>query len=186
MSYRISGLPVIALALCLLAGCDGRAPAGEALDATVAEAARDSLIKADLAFAELALNEGLPQAYLRYLADDAVQLPDGDLPIAGKEAIYENIVAVAESAEFSLTWEPVAAEVSAAGDLGYTWGVYYFEALDENGEPLSYEGKYANVWRKAPGGNWQILLDISNQNRVDYVDDLSSGADDAGRLTDAP
>jgi ketosteroid isomerase-like protein len=173
MSYRLVGLAGLMPALVLLAGCDSGSPAVDNIDVAAMEAARDSLIDADLAFSALAQEQGLPAAYLQYLAEDAVQLPDGDLPIAGKDAIYANIIAVVESGQFELSWEPFAAEVSAAGDLGYTWGAYYFAALDDDGQRVSYEGKYANVWQRLADGNWQILLDISNQNRADYVDDTA-------------
>ena len=181
MSDKANLAAGIILTAVLLAGCDSRAPAPANNSATDREAARESLIEADLAFSQLAVEKGLPEAYLEYLAEDAVQLPDGDLPIAGKDAIYANILAVTGSSDFELSWEPIAAEVSAAGDLGYTWGTYTFEALDEAGERVAYEGKYANFWERTAAGYWRILLDISNQNYSDYSDDLNSVEGEGGQ-----
>ncbi|MDP6436106.1 MAG: DUF4440 domain-containing protein [Gammaproteobacteria bacterium] len=169
MKLRFPGWHGLMLILVLVAACEGPISEEAAKPQVVdPDAERASLIQADLDFGDTALQQGLAPAYLQFLADDAVQLPDGDLPIEGRDAIYENILLATEDGSFSLSWEPVAAEVSASGDLGYTWGGYRFEAQDESGQPVSYEGKYANFWRKSAKGRWQIVLDISNQNQVAY------------------
>lgn len=175
MSNKIVAWGAISLFLMLIFACEGGSPGDAQRQGIDVGAERASLIQADLDFAELAASAGLAEAYKQYLAEDAVQLPDGDLPIAGRQAIYENIVLAIQSNEFLLTWEPIAAEVSASGDLGYTWGAYFFEAEDEAGEPFSYEGKYVNIWSKRADGSWEIVLDISNQNLVEYYDDLDQG-----------
>ncbi len=183
------------LATMLVAACDGQVSGGTAKPRTIdLDAERASLIQADLDFGDTAGEQGLAPAYLQFLAIDAVQLPDGDLPIEGRDAIYENILLATKNDNFSLSWEPVAAEVSNSGDSGYTWGGYRLETQDETGQPLSYGGKYANFWRKSAEGRWEIVLDISNQNQVDYDfypdPDLDLNADgveydDAG-LTNEP
>lgn len=135
-------------------------------------ALREELLQADRDFSALALEQGVARAYERFIAGDAVQLPDGGMPLAGKRAILENVEASVGDIEFSLSWEPVDALVSASGDLGYTWGVYYLETVGEDNEMYPTEGKYANVWLRSATDGWQVLLDISNQNEPPFPDDL--------------
>jgi len=161
-----------------VASCDGvgdgarmsAKPAESPVD-TGAEQARTGLLARDLAFGNTVAERGLAEAYRLFLAEDAVQLPDGDWPLRGRDAIYEQILAATQGSEdsnFALSWKPEAAEVSAAGDLGYTWGTYWLELVDEDGDPAVVEGNYVNVWRKSAGGVWEVIVDISNQIAVDY------------------
>ena len=53
--------------------------------------------------------------------------------------------------------------VAQSGDLGVTWGAYYFESVDELGAPFISEGKYVFVWRMIDG-EWKLVLDISNES----------------------
>ena len=154
----------MSLLACTPGDTDGERP-GPAVDA------RQQLLEADYAFSELALEAGIEAAYGEYLAEDATQLPDGGLPLSGKESIMANLIASAADTEFALSWEPAAAVVSREGDLGYTWGNYFLESVDEEGRLFTAEGKYANVWRRDQG-EWKVILDISNQNEAPYPDEL--------------
>jgi ketosteroid isomerase-like protein len=128
--------------------------------------AREALLEADRAFAQRAIESGIEAAYDEFLSEDAVQLPDGGAPLAGKAAIMANVADAAAAADFELSWAPAQAQVSASGDLGYTWGRYFLEGVDAEGQPYADEGKYANVWARDAGGDWRVVLDISNQNEL--------------------
>jgi len=134
---------------------------------------RDALLAADRAFAERAVNVGIEEAYEEFLSDDAVQLPDGGAPLTGKAAIMANVAEAAAAADFELTWAPTAARVSTSGDLGYTWGRYYLDGIDVDGQAYTDEGKYANVWARDANGEWRVVLDISNQNEVMVIGDFA-------------
>lgn len=162
------GLTLSLLLTLLTVACS--APEGESVAPDPA-ALREELLQADRDFAALAFDQGVAQAYARYIAADAVQLPDGGMPLSGKQAILENVEASIGDMEFSLSWDPVDALVSASGEFGYTWGFYYLETPGNDGQLYAYEGKYANVWRRNAGG-WEVLLDISNQNEPPFPDEL--------------
>jgi ketosteroid isomerase-like protein len=140
------------------------------------EQAREALLEADRGFAQRALEAGIEAAYEEFLSEDAVQLPDGGAPLAGKTAIMANVAEAAAAADFELSWAPAQAQVSASGDLGYTWGRYFLDGVDAEGQPYSDEGKYANVWAREADGRWRVVLDISNQNELLMISDFS-GAD---------
>lgn len=160
-----------AAALALLTACDGMPGGAPPVPVIDLELERESLLQQDLRFADVAYEEGVAEAYRRFMAEDAIQLPDGDLAIGGRDAIYANMLAITDGVEFSLTWEPIKAEVAASGDLGYTWGIYYYESLDEIGAPFVAEGKYVYLWRKN-GGRWELILDITNKTEP-YYDGLA-------------
>jgi ketosteroid isomerase-like protein len=121
------------------------------------EAARSALLEADRAFARTSLAKGTRAAYLAYLADDARILRDGLMPIAGRVAIRQAFSS-SQRPEL-LVWEPARAQVSRAGDLGYTYGS---SGVKEDGPKgmISDPGHYLRIWEKAPGGSWKVVLDL--------------------------
>jgi ketosteroid isomerase-like protein len=151
----------------LLTACDGMPTRGPAQPVVDIEQERQALFQQDMRFADVAYKEGVAEAYRRFMAADAIQLPDGGFAIEGRELIYEDLLAITGEMDFSLTWEPVKAEVAASGDLGYTWGFYYYEAVDEMGAPFVAEGKYVYLWRKN-NDRWELILDITNQTEPYY------------------
>ncbi len=157
----------------MLAGCGSSEQAGAVVDAVAdTQSLREELLQTDYAFSAMAFDQGVERAYERFLAEDAVQLPDGGLPLNGKQDIMANVAASVGDIEFSLSWEPEDAAVSASGDLGYTWGYYYLESSGEDGQAYTAEGKYANVWRHSAADGWQVLMDMSNQNEPHYFEEL--------------
>ncbi len=60
-----------------------------------------------------------------------------------------------------LSWQPQKADVAAAGDMGWTWGTYFYEA-EQNGEIKKQYGKYINIWEKQTDGSWRVVVDIGN------------------------
>ncbi len=119
------------------------------------------LLETDQAFAEAAFTDGAPEAYRQYLAEDAQQLANGRPPLDGRAKIYAAMLA---DPELDLTWSPAVAVVARSGELGYTWGTYWNSWDDEEGNPVAVEGKYLFVWRKAPDGRWQVVVDMDNEN----------------------
>ena len=159
-------LSLILVAMGLLAACSD--PASVETERSVdVEQLRQSLLAQDRRFADVAYIEGAPEAYRRFMAEDAVQLPDGGLAIGGREEIYQMMLGLTEGIEFNLTWEPVDAQVAKSGELGFTWGIYYYESVDELGAPYVAEGKYVYLWRHN-AGRWELILDITNQTEPDY------------------
>ncbi|MGD2154993.1 MAG: hypothetical protein PVG79_17140, partial [Gemmatimonadales bacterium] len=61
-----------------------------------------------------------------------------------------------------LSWEPVVADVSAAGDLGYTTGPWEYRQ-DPEADAVAH-GNYFTVWKTQPDGSWKAVIDhgISN------------------------
>ena len=58
-----------------------------------------------------------------------------------------------------LLWQPQFAEVSQAGDMGWTCGTWQSFI---NGEQAA-SGKYVNIWKKQSDGSWKVRVDVRNQ-----------------------
>ena len=128
-------------------------------------AARFALLEADQRFLEASETAGMAEAYRRFLAPNAIQMLNGYPPIEGRDNIYANFADFAdENVGISLTWEVEGADVASSGELGYTWGTYFYVGPDEQGEEGLMEGNYINIWQKSEAGNWEVLLDIENRH----------------------
>jgi len=101
------------------------------------------------------------QGYLSYYADDAVEVPNGAPLIQGKVNIAKTM-GFLDDKNNHLTWTPVGADISASGDLGYTYGTYEFRSKDKDGKEVVDHGKYTSIWKKQKDGSWKVVLDMGN------------------------
>jgi ketosteroid isomerase-like protein len=108
-----------------------------------------SLVVAERNFARTSVQNGVREAFLAFLAEDAVLFRPG--PVPGREWIASRPPVAGR-----LSWEPLYADLSRDGAFGYTTGPWQF--LPSDGEP-SY-GHYVSVWRKDANGEWRVAADI--------------------------
>jgi ketosteroid isomerase-like protein len=101
------------------------------------------------------------QGYMSYYADDSVEVPNGALLIQGKAEIAKGM-GFLDDKNNQLLWTPVGADISASGDLGYTYGNFEFHAKDKNGKPVVQYGKYTSIWKLQKDGSWKVVLDMGN------------------------
>ncbi|MFP5287439.1 MAG: DUF4440 domain-containing protein [Thermoanaerobaculia bacterium] len=94
--------------------------------------------------------KGTSAAYLARLADDARLMRSGAFPHVGKDAVR----AALEKAPAAMASTPEGGGVSAAADLGYTYGTAEWQGRAKVG--------YLRIWEKRDG-LWKL--------RVDWVDD---------------
>jgi ketosteroid isomerase-like protein len=110
--------------------------------------ARESLLDHDRKYADAILNEGLAKAFVAHAAAEVRLYRVNNLPYIGRDAAS---AALAKTTG-AIKWQPLAADVSRAGDLGYTHGTY--EAGNER-------GSYVRIWQKQDG-HWRIIMDVAN------------------------
>ena len=103
----------------------------------------------------------MAEAFFHFMAPDGFQLPSGERPVVGPQAIRDRL---SGREKIVLSWIPQSAEVSSSRDLGYTWGIYTVERKTPEGLMRLGSGKYLNVWRKQPDGVWRVLVDIGNED----------------------
>jgi ketosteroid isomerase-like protein len=88
------------------------------------------------------------------LASDAVVLLPGENVLRGRANYARVIPRMAAAPVGSAAWTPVHAVVSRGGDFGCTTGVLHLVPADST-KPST--GRYANCWRKASNGAWQLV-----------------------------
>jgi len=121
----------------------------------------EQLLEADRAFSDASLEEGPAAAFADFLDPNAVGLPNDGPPIVGRDRIAQFL---SEDPDMTVEWKPETAQLSAAGDLGYTWGRVTATVPVANGESLTVHGKYMAVWRREPSGRWRVIGYMNNRS----------------------
>ena len=115
------------------------------------------ILDTEKAFAQLVKEKGLKTGFLAYAADEAVLSRGGKL-IKGKKEI-EEFFDKQTLKDVRLEWVPDFVSVSASGDLGYTYGKYTLEAVDQTGQEIRSDGIFHTVWKRQPDGEWRYVWD---------------------------
>jgi ketosteroid isomerase-like protein len=126
------------------------------------KATADTLKQLEGEFMKAAADRG-SAGYMSYYADDAVEVPNGSPAIVGKIEIAKTM-GFLDDKNNRLIWTPVGADISASGDLGYTYGTYEFRSMDKDGKPFVDYGKYTSIWKLQKDGSWKVVLDMGNSN----------------------
>jgi len=122
------------------------------------ETYKDEVLKAEANFAQMAKEQGLAAAFLAFADENAV-LQRGTL-IKGKAEIKAYFEKNAVSYKnLKLEWKPDLVEVSASGDLAYTYGEYTSKSLAEDGKVSNGSGIFHTVWKRQADGQWKFVWD---------------------------
>jgi ketosteroid isomerase-like protein len=135
-------------------------PIARPIVAASPRATADTLKRLEGEFMKAAAEKG-SQGYMSYYADDAVEVPNGAPVIEGKVNIAKTM-GFLDQKDNHLTWTPVGADISASGDLGYTYGYYEFQHTDQAGKRVAEHGKYTSIWKLQKDGSWKVVLDMGN------------------------
>ena len=122
----------------------------------VRQANRLAVVEAERAFARAAATKGTRDAFLEFLAGDGIIFQPG--PVNGKQFWQARA-----PRKGLLSWEPIFADVSLTGDLGYTTGPYEFRPNGADDKPIAF-GQYFTIWKKQTDGSWKVALDRGTGN----------------------
>jgi ketosteroid isomerase-like protein len=111
------------------------------------------VVEAEHAFATYSIEHGMKDAFLHFAAPDAVIFRR--TPVNAIETWTQTNPAPTGL----LTWWPTYADVSRAGDLGWTTGPYEFRDNPTDKEP-SGTGHFVTLWRKQTDGSFKFVLDF--------------------------
>lgn len=138
--------------LCLLLACQGpkkpHDPSQLKQEVTAAEAA----------FAKMAAEQGIAEAFAAFAAEDAVIKRQNDTLIKGPEAI-RNYYSAPFYKSAKVEWKPDFVDVSANGDLAYTYGKYLWSSQDSTGKVSEQRGVFHTVWKRQKDGSWKYVWD---------------------------
>ena len=112
------------------------------------------VVEAEHAFAQHSIDQGMKPAFLAYAAPDGVIINRGG-PVNAVESWSKRDPAPTGL----LTWWPTYADVSLAGDMGWTTGPYEFREKPTDEKPAD-TGHFFTVWRRQPDGAWKWVLDL--------------------------
>jgi len=119
-----------------------------------------SLVETERAFSRTSAERSTREAFLSFIADDGILFRPA--AVNGKEWLNKNPVAPSEKRPL-LSWQPIFADVSLAGDLGYTTGPWQYKLDIKDEKPVAY-GNFITVWRKQADGTWKFAVDLGITN----------------------
>ena len=116
----------------------------------------EALVGRERAFARTSVAKGARAAFIEFFADDGIVFRPH--PAVYKDMI-KNVPPPANPSDMTLNWEPTYADVSQAGDLGYTTGPYTLVDNTEQKRP-DQRGYFFSIWRCQVDGVWKVVLDL--------------------------
>jgi ketosteroid isomerase-like protein len=120
-------------------------------------ARRASLLSADSALARATSTQGIVRGFITGFADSAIYEQTGEPIIIGRANILATLTRLFSAPGYSLTWAPLFADVSAAGDVGYTYGAA--RQTNPTSDTVLGPGEkpllYIAFWRRE-GNAWRV------------------------------
>ncbi len=107
-----------------------------------------TMVETEKSFAQMAKDKSVKEAFLQYLAPEAVVFDKGQAVNALSH--WQNT-----SFQEQLTWQPNRAGIAVSGELGYTAGNWQ----SYNQEKQTATGSFVTLWKKIDK-NWKVLADI--------------------------
>jgi len=158
MSYRMHrGLPALVLSSVLLA--NGCAPPPVDREAELA-----ALRQAATAYHDAASAKDAARVVALYDEGAVMVPPNADL-VEGLQAVRGYRFGFITTPGVELRFEILRAEVSAAGDMGWTLAVAEITINRPDGPPGSDRVRDFHVWKKQADGSWKVVVDIWNSGR---------------------
>jgi ketosteroid isomerase-like protein len=111
------------------------------------------VVEAEHAFAEYSIMHGMKDAFIRFAA------PDGIIIRRAPVNAIELWTKTNPAPTGQLSWYPIFADVSRAGDLGYTTGPWEFRDKPDD-KDASAVGHFITLWRKQSDGAWKYEFDM--------------------------
>lgn len=114
------------------------------------------ILAVDNAFSKAARENGVAAAMATFAADDGRVFLSRTPMISGRAQIAQQYAGWNPQAV--LQWQPGGADISARGDMGFSWGRWTLTQPDTE----TASGNYVSVWRRDGEGNWRFLANIGN------------------------
>lgn len=78
---------------------------------------------------------------------------NGHLPTANSDTIRS----LYSKLDKSIIWQSSGAGAASSGDMGFTYGL-----IIQPGKPEKTSGHYVRIWKKQPGTDWKIIVEMIN------------------------
>ncbi len=121
---------------------------------------RAELMEADRAFARDTAARGL-EGWMSWFHEDAVHNGKQGL-LKGKASLHSFYATFIGTPGFELVWEPLHAEASPDGQMGFTVGKGTVIRRNPDGTEQRQPAHYLTVWRRGADGKWKVVTDLGN------------------------
>ena len=111
-----------------------------------------SVVEAEKTFAKTSVERGIRESFLQFFADDSVVFTPA--PTNGKK-FYANY----DDKGRQLSWQPIFATISNAGDLGFTAGPWEMKKSATDEKPIAF-GDFVSIWKKQRDNSWKVVVDL--------------------------
>lgn len=115
-----------------------------------------SMVETERAFARTSEEKGTRESFAEFIAEDGILFRP--TAVFGKKWMQEHPLPPSPTRSL-LSWQPIFAAVSRAGDLGYTTGPWQFKQDIKDAKPVAF-GNFMTVWRKQADRSWKFALDL--------------------------
>ena len=115
-----------------------------------------TLVETERAFSRTSEEKGIREAFSTFIADDGILFRPR--AVKGKEWMRQHPLPPATTRPL-LTWQPIFAAISQAGDLGYTTGPWQYKSDIKDAKPAAF-GNFMTIWKKQPDDSWKFVLDL--------------------------
>ena len=121
---------------------------------------KQEVITTELNFSKMAGEKGITEAFLAFAADDAVLMRNHKI-ISGKNNLKTFLLKSTNPnlIDQKLKWAPDFVDVSASGDMAYTYGKFTFSYKDSIGKKLESKGIFHTVWKRQSNKEWKFVWD---------------------------
>ena len=123
-------------------------------------AALQSLIDTERAFARMSEEQGIRPSFTAFIAEDGILFRPK--AVKGKQWMAEHPLPPSDKRPL-LRWQPSFADISSAGDMGYTFGPWEFKSDTKEARPEGF-GHFVTVWKKQADGAWKFAVDLGISN----------------------
>lgn len=103
-----------------------------------------------------AQTDGAQKAFVCFVADSGAVMRNEQI-FKGKEAIFKLYSSFPKGSK--LEWAPDFADVSASGDLGYTYGKYTYSSVDSLGRTSQSKRIFHTVWKRQADEKCRFVWD---------------------------
>jgi len=115
-----------------------------------------TMVETEQTFSKTAAEKSTRDAFMAFIADDGLLFRPG--AVNGKQWMLAHPVPPSEKRPL-LAWQPAFADMSSAGDLGFTTGPWEFKNDIKDEKPAGY-GHFVTLWKKQPDGSWKFVVDL--------------------------
>lgn len=119
-----------------------------------------SMVATERAFSRMSEMKGIRESFTEFIAEDGILFRP--TPVLGKKWMQEHPLPPAPSRPL-LTWQPIFAGISRAGDMGYSTGPWQYKNDIKDAKPSAF-GNFMTVWKKQPDGKWKFAIDLGTSN----------------------